>query len=210
MELTEDDRTFIWELLDNASQKYIRVETDYAASEPTLKHNTLYLPYYDSCYQLFKDVHDVEYFDCNQMDMHCENWTSMFKGCKDLKSVIFPEVDVDYIYAPLLFDGCPNLETLDLSSIVTKEFDACYLVGEDTTLTEVRMPDMVDGKYCIPNKDIRIVMHEEETYEQTLDSMVYGSGQGESPTFVMSQRAFEKLKPTQYEHLGDSYTIEIT
>lgn len=209
MELTDDNRTVIRELLTNSQHTYVYVETDYDIKEPKLKQDTLYLPPYNDYYSVFSDIHGVEQFDCRKLDMYVENWGAMFKGCKDLKSVIFPDVDMEYVYAGQLFKGCPSLETLDMSNIVAEAFDACYMVDNDTTLTEVRMPAMTDCNYCLPNTNIRIVMDKKETYKQTLNSLIYGRTQGKGPTFVIPHEVFKQMDPYQYEHLSDKFTIEV-
>lgn len=209
MELTDEDRLFIRKVLTNSPHKNIHVQTDMDLDEPMLKRSTLYLPLYDSYDYLFANIRGVEQFDCFNMDMDCEDWEGMFKGCKDLKVVIFPDVYTAYINAAQLFEGCPNLETLDLSSIVTEEFDAGYMVEENTKLTEVYMPSMVESSCCLPNKDIRIIMDRDKVYEHVLDAMVYGKAYGKGPTFVIPQKVFKQMRPGQYEHLGDRFTIEV-
>lgn len=212
MELTPEDRYHIQELIGRLQSNQVRVATDLDTAKPFYKQGTLYIPPYDSYRTMFSNIPKVERFDLSKviiLDSFHWDCEAMFAHCKDLKSVVFPTVAVDCMNAPQLFKGCPNLETLDLSNIAAHAFDAGGMIDEGTKLTEVRMPAMIKSERCIPNKNIRIIMDGDEAYEQTLDSMVYGLPKGKGPTFVVSQWVFDHLKPAQYEHMSDSFTIEV-
>lgn len=210
MKFTDKNKHYIRTLINNGRHTRVNVITKEDVTHPYTKGDDLYLPEYDDYSYMFMGVDGVKCIDVTRMRFNTKYWQYMFADCKDLETVLFGDVPIEYndVHAECMFAGCPKLKMVDLSDFWIKCFDAPGLLDEDTNVTDIYMPTGDECAEVIPYKDIRVYMGSSD-YHGQLDELVYGEHEGRGPTFVIPEKVWGRMEPWQYEHLTDGYTIEI-